>query len=142
MSAYSEEDDALASVVKAALSRKGVLSALKSKLRAEIFHVLENKQEPQPEKTKEVYLATELIRDFMTHLKLENSLSVFMEEIGCNEEIRVDRPFIASEVGLSSTNESVPLLLLLIEHLVHNKDIKQSEYIASTNVTYDDIDLS
>ena len=77
-----DSDDALADVVKSALSRKGVLNALKAKLRAEIFHVLENKEETVPEKTKEVFLAAEIVRDFLSLLKLDNTLSVFMEEVG------------------------------------------------------------
>ena len=132
-----DSDDALADVVKSALSRKGVLNALKAKLRAEIFHVLENKEETVPEKTKEVFLAAEIVRDFLSLLKLDNTLSVFMEEVGQPAEVMVDRQFVAGEMGLISKNESIPLLVLLIDHLIQEKKTRDSKFINSTNVSYD-----
>jgi hypothetical protein len=141
MSSSSDEDNELASAVRAALARKGVLNALKSKLRAEVFHVLENKGEPMPDKTREVFLASELIRDFLVGLKLDNTLSVFMEEMGQPQEARIDRSFIASEIGMSTSNEEIPLLVMLVELLQSSKEQRLIRQFESTDVTFDQSDI-
>ncbi len=86
---------------------------------AEVFHVLEDKNTvPDVEKEPDVYLASEIIRDFMQFLNLDNSHSVFMEEIGQPPEVRVDRQFIASEIGFQTPEgDRTPLLLHLIQQL-------------------------
>jgi len=137
----SDEDNELATAVCAALARKGVLKSLKSKLRAEVYHVLENKQEPMPEKTKEVYLASELIRDFLVGMKLDNTLSVFMEELGQPQEARIDRSFVASEIGMSTSNEDVPLLVMLVELLQTSKEQRLIRQFDSNDVTFDQSDI-
>jgi hypothetical protein len=113
----------LVEAITEALARKGVYSKLKSQLRAEVFHTLDDKSAPSPEKPREVYLAAELIREFMIRFKLNNSLSVFCEEMGQPAEMNVDRQFIGGELGLNTlqSDPSIPLLISVLQHMMDNK---------------------
>eukprot|EP01038_Epipyxis_sp_PR26KG_P011085 gene11085-14880_t len=118
----TQED--LTEAIKEALIRKGVYSKIKSQIRAEVYHSLEDKTVSMPEKPRDVFIATELIIEFMMNLQLNNSLSVFSEEVGQPSEMLVDREFIASELGLNAmgTSEKIPLIILLIQHLMNQKE--------------------
>ena len=137
----NENENDISDAVRAALARKGVLSSLKAKLRAEVFHVLENKVDPMPEKTKEMFLATELVRELLVNLRLDNTLSVFMEELGQPQEARIDRSYIASEIGMSTSNTDIPLLVLLVDHLISSKEERLTRQFASTDVSFDPLDI-
>ena len=120
----------LHSVIMDSLKRRGVLGKISANVRAEVFHTIEDKTIPMPEKTNEVYLATELIREYMMSSQLNSSLSVFNEESGQPMEMRVDREFIGGELGFNVMDETyeskeVPLLVLLVSHLLSNR--KQHE---------------
>jgi hypothetical protein len=113
----------LVEAITESLKRKGVYSKIKSQVRAEVFHTLEDKNTPAPEKPREVYLAAELIREFMIRFKLNNSLSVFCEEMGQPAEMGVNREFIGSELGLNTlqSDPNIPLLISVLEHLMDKK---------------------
>jgi hypothetical protein len=113
----------LVEAITESLKRKGVYSKIKSQVRAEVFHTLEDKNTPAPEKPREVYLAAELIREFMIRFKLNNSLSVFCEEMGQPAEMGVNREFVGSELGLNTlqSDPNVPLLISVLEHLMDKK---------------------
>lgn len=113
----------LVEAVTEALKRKGVYAKIKSQLRAEVFHTLEDKSTPVPEKPREVFLAAELIREFMIRFKLNNSLSVFCEEMGQPPEMAVHREFIGSELGLNTlqSDPNIPLLISVLQHMMDNK---------------------
>ena len=70
---------------------------LKSQLRAEVYHTLEDKSfiasedANITEKPRDVYLASELIRELLMSFGLNNSLSVFNEEMGQPAQMAVDR---------------------------------------------------
>lgn len=72
-----------------------------------------------PEKPRDVYLASELIREYLINFRLDNTTSVFCEESGQPEQMVVDREFLAGELGLNAqgSNEKIPLLVLLIQYL-------------------------
>ena len=117
----------LADTVREALSRRGVLNKVKSSIRAEIFHALEDKTVTMPDKPREVFLASELIREFLQLSGLHNSLSVYSEENGQPTEMAVDREFIGGELGVNVQDSmvgtsSVPLLVLLCKHLLDQKE--------------------
>ena len=113
----------LVDAITEALKRKGVYSAIKSKLRAEVFHTLEDKTVIAPSKPRDVFLASELIREFLMKFKLDNSNSVFSEEFGQPPAMQIDRQFVAGELGLNpqGTDESMPLLIQIIQMLIENK---------------------
>ena len=150
-------DDDSKSAVKVALERKGVLKDIKARLRAEIYSSLEDKSVQMPEKTGDIFLATELVRELLVSLKLGNSLSVFNEEIGQPSEMTCDKDFIAGELGFnvsdtvmggkenlkgSGSSRDIPLLMQLMRHL---RASKSSMYEAASHpsmtVEYDNADL-
>jgi hypothetical protein len=119
-------DNDLQSAVKEALNRQGVLKNVKSRLRAEIFNCLEDKTIPLPDKkSKDMYLAAELVRELLESLNLQNSLAVFSEEIGQSIETRCDSQFLAGELGFNipaeseteQRKDSIPLLVQLVHHM-------------------------
>ena len=128
MSSEGNIDNAgeLHSVIMDSLKRRGVLGKLSANVRAEVFHTLEDKTVPLPDKPTEVYLATELIREYMMNASLNSSLSVFNEESGQPNEMRVDREFLGGELGFNIIDESraakeTPLLILLVTHLLSER---------------------
>lgn len=119
----------LVEAITEALVRKGVYSKIKSQLRAEVFHTLEDKTTTCPDKPKEVYLAVELIREFMIRFKLNNSLSVFCEEMGQPAEMNVDRSFLGGELGLNTlqSDPNIPLLISVLQHCMENKAVSHDD---------------
>ena len=140
-------DHDLKSAVREALERKGVLKQLKSRLRAEVYHCLEDKSIKLPEKPPDVFLAVELIRDLLITLKLENTMSVFNEELGQPPQMICDRDFIGGELGFnvkeaSSHAKQVPLLVQLVHHLKTNREQYLCDLQSSLEVNSDDDDIN
>mmetsp|Transcript_55203 Transcript_55203/g.109035 ORF Transcript_55203/g.109035 Transcript_55203/m.109035 type:complete len:133 (+) Transcript_55203:69-467(+) len=119
----------LVEAITEALERKGVYSKIKSQLRAEVFHTLEDKNTSAPEKPHDVFLAAELIREFMIKFKLNNSLSVFCEEMGQPPEMGVNREFLGGELGLNTlqSDPNIPLLISVLQHMKDTKPLPDSE---------------
>ena len=70
------DDMDLKSAVRNALNNRGTISELRARIRAEIYHVLENKDsiiKDAPSKPHDVYLAYELIREMLMSFGLNNS---------------------------------------------------------------------
>lgn len=76
-----------------------------------------------PEKPRDIFIACELIREYLMNFKLDNTISVFCEESGQPDQMIMDRDFIAGELGLNAldSNEKVPLLVLLVQYLMELK---------------------
>ena len=134
----------LHTVMMESLKRRGVLGKISANVRAEVFHMLEDKTVPMPDKPAEMYLATELIREFLMSSELNSSLSVFNEECGQPSEMRVDREFIGGELGFNLIDESAsaretPLLVLLVSHLLTQKRRQDSSFDLSMEVNVDNI---
>lgn len=118
----------LKTAVRRTLDARGVTAELKAKLRAEIFHALADKSERPPALPAEVFLARELVREFLQCFGYKNTLSVLMEESGHQGEARVDREFLAEElrIDLSSRETEAPLLLGIVQYLRHAKHLEES----------------
>ena len=114
----------LVEAVKTALDRKGVTAAVKSQIRAEVYHTLEDKTVEMPDKPPDVYLSSELIREFLMRLNLKNTLSVFCEEIGQKGQMDVDRELISGELGINTlgSDANIPLLVQLVQHMMKSKE--------------------
>lgn len=118
----AEED--LVEAVKTALERKGVAAQVKSQIRAEVFHTLEDKTVELPDKPPDVFLASELIREFLIKLNLRNTLSVFCEEMGQQGQMDVDRELVSAELGINTleSDTNIPLLIQLVQHMGKSKE--------------------
>lgn len=127
-------DNDLVIAVEEALRRRGVLNKMKAQMRAEVFHALQDKTLVFPDKPPDVFLATELIREFLTIFKLQNTLSVFCEEMGQPFDMTLDRQFIGNELGLNTTgsNEQIPLMVYLVQYLKKNRE----EYLKNIDNTH------
>jgi lisH domain-containing protein FOPNL len=136
----------LSEVVKEALSRRGVLNKVRATIRAEIFHALEDKTVTLPDKPREVFLASELIREFLQCSSLNSTLSVYNDENGQPADMTVDRDFIGGELGVNvqdsiAGTSSVPLLVLLVKHLLDQKeDLENALHQSLYNNRPDDLD--
>jgi lisH domain-containing protein FOPNL len=149
MAGISDQIDSTTELTEAiyeSLNRKGVLNQIKAKIRAEIYSTIEDKTAPAPSKPQEMYLASEIIREFMMSTKLDSSLSVFNEELGQPSEMTVDREFVGAELGFNLIDERgtdrVPLLVLLIKHLQLQKDQRDHDFNFSKDGEYDVGDLN
>ena len=119
-----DDNTDLKSAVRDALERKGVINDIRARLRASVFNCLEDKYTPpSANKSEDLYLSTELVRDFLVSMNLSNTLAVFCQELGEASEIASDREFIAGELGFSISSQdegvhgdSIPLLTLLLQH--------------------------
>lgn len=124
----------LKEVIREALERKGVLQQIKAQIRTEVFLSLEGdhdrggKEELEEErnsyeKSSEIFLACELIRELLMSLNYKNTLTVFCQESGPMTEMLIQKDYLATELGISLSKEdqNIPLLLLIIQML---KDMK------------------
>ena len=124
------EVDELKNAVKMALQRKGLLTKMKSNLRAEIFNCIEDKTVNKPEVTSEIQLSFDLIKEFLQVFQFDNSLAVFNEEStgqsntdnhlnsDHNNSMKVDRNMLATQLGITidEKDKNIPLLILLTSH--------------------------
>jgi lisH domain-containing protein FOPNL len=138
MQSKIETGEDLVNAVKEALNRRGVISSLKARIRAEVFHALEDKSIPPPQRPNDVYIANEIIRDFLITMKLDSTLSVLSEEIGQSAEVPVNRELIGGEIGLNtiSCDKNTPLLMLLIQHFIKQKQASMLEDMRPTDLEH------
>jgi len=106
----------LKNVLKETLDKRGVLSQIKAKIRAEIFASLEHESSGKPKLSQENLLINELIREYMQYNSYLHTLSVFTHESGQPTDPILDRDQMARELKVveDSTTKSVPLLYALI----------------------------
>jgi hypothetical protein len=121
-------DSDLVSAVEDALRKRGVIDKLKAKIRAEVFHVLDDK-DATPIRThrdppQDLFIAMELVKEFLMMMKLDNTLSVFCEEMSQSVNMTVDRSFIGSELGVNTagSDESIPMLVLMTQFMKRNRE--------------------
>lgn len=119
----SKDDEDLTSAIRSSLEKRGVLSSIKAKLRAEIFNTLEGLSNDEgPILEPKVLIAFEIIFDFLESMKLGNSAAVLKDESGCTPN-SLSRKFILDELRIKSfDNESAPILALMIEKLMETQD--------------------
>ena len=125
-----DDNTDLKSAVRNALERKGVIKDIRACLRASVFNCLEDKSTPSSaNKSKDLYMSTELVRDFLVSMGLSNTLAVFCQELGETSEVNSDREFIAGELGFSISSQdeevhgdSIPLLTLLLQQQTSKRE--------------------
>ncbi|XP_012866597.1 PREDICTED: lisH domain-containing protein FOPNL isoform X2 [Dipodomys ordii] len=88
----------LKTVLKDTLEKRGVLGYLKARIRAEVFHALDDDQEPRPPLSHENLLINELIREYLDFNKYKYTESVLMAESG-QPVVPLDRQFLIRELN-------------------------------------------
>ena len=124
--AYDEADttDGLRGALMESLDKRGASAAIRAKIRGEVFASLNNEAITPPSAIpSDVYLAGEIIKDFLVRLKCENTLSVLSEELGINRSATFDKESILKELGIAacSGQEDVPAILLLLRQAIKDK---------------------
>ncbi|ELU16884.1 hypothetical protein CAPTEDRAFT_190202 [Capitella teleta] len=112
----------LNSAVKETLEHRGVLQEVKARLRAEVFHVLNDHQEQRPPLTNENILITELIREYLDFNNYKYTASVLQSESGQPTQ-KLDREFLKQELNVVEDAEtgSVPLLYSIIGNYISHR---------------------
>ncbi|PFH36291.1 hypothetical protein BESB_044830 [Besnoitia besnoiti] len=87
-------------MVREALQSRGLLSMLRSRLRAEIYHSMEE-QKNAPEQLPPVNIVVnELIREYLLFNRYQNTLSVFLSETGLDNAEPLARDILAEATNL------------------------------------------
>ncbi|XP_069859505.1 centrosomal protein 20-like isoform X1 [Dipodomys merriami] len=107
-------------VLKDTLEKRGVLGYLKARIRAEVFHALDDDQEPRPSLSHENLLINELIREYLDFNKYKYTESVLMAESG-QPVVPLDRQFLIRELNAfeESKDNTIPLLYGILGHFLH-----------------------
>jgi hypothetical protein len=114
----AREDDGLRGALAASLENRGAARAIKAKIRAEVFASLNNDAvAPTRALPADVYLAGEILKDFLVRMKCENTLSVLTQELGLNSQESLEREFLLQELGMqgSAKEADVPVLMLMMQ---------------------------
>ncbi len=91
--------DELKVVLGEALENRGVASEVKSRLRAEVFSILEDSSFEKPRLSQENLLLNELIREYMDFNHYRYSKAVFLKETNQPKE-PLNREIVASELHI------------------------------------------
>eukprot|EP01105_Mastigella_eilhardi_P027024 TRINITY_DN8113_c0_g1_i1.p1 TRINITY_DN8113_c0_g1~~TRINITY_DN8113_c0_g1_i1.p1 ORF type:complete len:191 (+),score=49.44 TRINITY_DN8113_c0_g1_i1:111-683(+) len=127
----------LREVVKEELESRGVLRGLRSQLRSEIFHALEDEADTtRPDPPPDNFLVNELIREYLAYNRMVHTASVFAAESGQPREPLV-KDIVASELGvpLDQHARQLPLLYTIINTLKANKQPQPAAASASVVVS-------
>ena len=107
--------------IKAKLKESGTLREIKSRIRAEIFSVIDEKKTSvaKSDHPIENAILNEIIREYFKFNGYTHSLSVFEKEVDLEKRPPFDRDFLASEVGIDAnqSRSSLPLLYTMRQRL-------------------------
>ncbi|XP_044289406.1 centrosomal protein 20 isoform X1 [Varanus komodoensis] len=118
----------LKAVLKDTLEKRGTLGQVRARIRAEVFHALDDRSEPRPSLSHENLLINELIREYLEFNKYKYAASVLTAESG-QPEVPLDREFLVNELNIveDSSSRSVPLLYGIVAQLLHGHEEKVSQ---------------
>ncbi|XP_049626949.1 centrosomal protein 20-like [Suncus etruscus] len=108
----------LKAVLRDTLEKRGALGHLKAQIRAEVFGVLDDDQEPRPTLSHENLLINELIREYLEFNKYKYTASVLLAESG-QPPVPLDRQFLIRELNAfeESKDNTIPILYGILGHL-------------------------
>ena len=114
----SETVTDLKNVLAETLESNCVLDNLKAKLRADVFHVIQNDQVSdimRPPLSNSNLIINELIREYLEYNGYNHTLSVLLPEAGQPKE-KFDRQLLANELDIKETIQSkkIPLLYTIL----------------------------
>ena len=104
--------DELKIALQEVLEHRGVLDALKARVRAEIFSSLDSQVESKPAPSNINLVINELIREYLEFNKYRHTASVFIPETGQPVHPPFDRPFLAKQLMVEDNEESVKIPLI------------------------------
>ncbi|XP_071508668.1 centrosomal protein 20-like [Diadema antillarum] len=112
----------LKTVVKETLENRGVLGEVKARVRAEVFHALNDPLQKRPQLSNENLLLNELIREYLEFNQYKYTSSVLLTESG-QPTTPLDRQFLAEELNIAEDRHSasIPLLYGILAHFLQGK---------------------
>jgi hypothetical protein len=113
MATSGSSDDGLRGAVMASLESSGAAEKIRASIRAQVHAALNDDTVALPEMTAELFLCSEVVRDFLAFMKCDTAISVMDGELGRSGSL--SRDILAHEIGLSAPRDATPLLLLLLE---------------------------
>jgi hypothetical protein len=117
-----------------ALEENGVLEKVRADLRAGVFKVLNEDENPSPPKMpEELLLTSELILDFLSVLSYDSSREVFARESGRSAYHQpLGRAYMAQTLGLRLVDDDgrTPLISMIVEMLKIQKGEAADEYVS------------
>ncbi|CAK8698335.1 centrosomal protein 20-like [Clavelina lepadiformis] len=114
---------ALKQALTETLDNKGVLNELKARIRAEVFHAIEDPTTVKPQLSNENLLINELIREYLIFNNYKYTDSVLLAETG-QSGVQLERSFLCQELKVQDSDESakLPLLYSLLNNFVERKN--------------------
>ena len=105
----------LKDAIKETLLKSGALPEIRAKIRAEIFHMLQEDSELAPSLSNDNLLINELIREYLIYNGYQFTESVLLAESG-QHDLRIHRILLEKQLGIKSIKdaEHLPLLYGLI----------------------------
>ncbi|XP_071954563.1 centrosomal protein 20-like isoform X2 [Antedon mediterranea] len=109
-------------ILKETLTNRGTLDQVKARVRAEVFHALNDPNEVPPPMSNENMLINELILEYLEYNRYKYTESVLMAESGQSTP-RLDRQFLTKELNLieDKDSKSLPLIYSVLTHFTHGK---------------------
>ncbi|GIX93767.1 centrosomal protein 20 [Caerostris darwini] len=115
----------LKDVLKESLAKSGVLSEVRSRIRAEVFNILQDEVEPPPPISNENIFINELIREYLIYNGYLFTESVLLSESG-HPQFQFERDFLKQQLKVKPVEEAdnLPLLYSLVSYF--SKEYKPS----------------
>ncbi|XP_071813008.1 centrosomal protein 20-like isoform X3 [Apostichopus japonicus] len=109
-------------MLKETLENRGVMGQMRARMRAEVFHSLDDQLESRPTLSSENMLINELIREYLEFNHYKYSLSVLMAETG-QPKTPLDRSFLTNELNIQEDSDTarLPLLYGVLSHFLESK---------------------
>lgn len=116
---FEDSTDGMRGALMTALENRGAVAKIKAQIRAEVHAALNSEAAPAPSSLpNDIYLAGEIVKDFLVRMKCENTLSVLSAELGVDKDQDLQRDFMLQELGIQDAagQRDIPVLLLIMQH--------------------------
>ncbi|XP_076310734.1 centrosomal protein 20-like isoform X2 [Tachypleus tridentatus] len=129
-----DQTQPLKTALKDVLQRRGILTDLKGRIRAELFNALENPEVSPPALSSENLLINELIIEYLEFNGYKHASSVLIAESG-HPKVSLGREFLENQldVQMDRSTAAVPLLYSLINELkkgsMDSKNVRQEKNV-------------
>ncbi|XP_064393781.1 centrosomal protein 20-like [Halichondria panicea] len=107
----------LRTALKDVLEKRGVLSEVQARIRAEVYKALQDDSVSKPELCEENLLINELIREYLQFNQYKYTDSVLVAETGQHKE-PLERGFLAKQLHIPLTDHPGPNNIPLLYHML------------------------
>ncbi|XP_067945225.1 centrosomal protein 20-like [Watersipora subatra] len=131
----------LKSVIVESLERRGVLSSIQGKMRAEVFNALDDKSVVKPKASNDTILINQLIQEYLNYNNYKYAAMTLAAESG-ESGLALSREFIESELGVTTTQKTreLPLLYSLVHDFAERRKRQHKTQAGNTFGTTEQYD--